>query len=44
MYASTTNPRCAIGGEFRKTTDFMKVENTPGPAVYEKKGVFEDNK
>lgn len=24
-YTSNSNPRCAIGGEMRKTTDFMKV-------------------
>jgi hypothetical protein len=34
-FASTTNPRCKIGGEFRKT-DFAKPEVTPGPAVYNK--------
>ena len=44
MYASTLNPRCKVGGEFRKTTDFMKVQETPGPAAYDKKNFFTDDK
>lgn len=39
-FASVANPRCKIGSEFRKT-DFNKAENTPGPAVYEKKTFIE---
>lgn len=42
-YASTNNPRCKVGGETRKTTDFMKVEETPGPAFYDKKTFVKDN-
>ena len=38
------NARCAIGKEFRKTTGFMKVEETPGPAGYDKKNYFQDDK
>ena len=44
MYASTISARCAIGNEFRKTTDFMKVEETPGPAFYEKSNYFQEDK
>lgn len=44
MTTSLLNPRCTIGGEMRKTGDFMKGEVTPGPAFYDKKGVFEENK
>ena len=44
MYASTMNPRCAIGGQMRKTTEFMKREVTPGPAFYDKKAIFDENK
>ena len=43
-YTSIDNPRCKIGSEFRKTTDFMKVEKTPGPQHYEKKTFVESNK
>ena len=42
-FASTDNPRCRIGSEFRKT-DFKKGEKTPGPAVYDKKAFVEENK
>lgn len=42
-YASTSNPRCKIGGQFRKT-DFNKVEQTPGPAFYKFKSYVEENK
>ena len=41
-FASIANPRCNIGSEFRKT-DFVQGEVTPGPAVYEKKTIFEEN-
>lgn len=39
-FASIANPRCKIGSEFRKT-DFNQGEVTPGPAVYEKRTLFE---
>ena len=42
-YTSSKQPRCKVGGEFRKTTDFMKVETTPGPAGYENKSWVESN-
>lgn len=34
-FKSVSNPRCKIGGEFRKT-DFGQGEATPGPAGYNK--------
>lgn len=43
-YASNKNPRCTIGSQFRKTTDFMKVQPTPGPAQYDKMNLFDKNK
>ena len=34
-FASTANPRCKIGSQFRKT-EFKNGEITPGPAGYNK--------
>lgn len=41
-FKSTANPRCRIGGEFRKT-DFGIGEVTPGPAGYNKTSFIEEN-
>jgi hypothetical protein len=41
-FTSSTNPRCRIGEEARKT-DFNKGEKTPGPAFYNESGFVEEN-
>lgn len=41
-FVSSTNPRCKIGEESRKT-DFARGEITPGPAVYNKTGFVDEN-
>lgn len=43
-YVCVNNPKFSMGNQFRRTTDFMKVEQTPGPDNYDKKTLFQLNK